>query len=73
MGMKHACILGVALVACCSLVRTQTVPLNGKQSGPSKPCETADSKVLPFCDTRLGLDDRIEDLISRLTIDEKVR
>lgn len=40
---------------------------------PERACNAeAASAVLPFCDPALPLDDRIEDLIARLTVEEKV-
>lgn len=40
---------------------------------PERACNAeAASAGLPFCDPALPLDDRIEDLIARLTVEEKV-
>jgi hypothetical protein len=36
------------------------------------PCEKTEFSALPFCDTNLGIDDRVSDYISRISLDEKL-
>lgn len=77
--MAPAVVLAVALL----LLVVPAAPASGSSlasaasaSGAAgkRPCSAEGATAgLPFCDPSLPLDDRIEDLLSRLTFDEKVR
>jgi beta-glucosidase-like glycosyl hydrolase len=44
----------------------------GNVPPPSRPCDLDPAKSLPFCNTALSYDQRVKDLLARLTVDEKM-
>ena len=67
--MPPALVVAAAAAGAAAASTAASPPL-----APERACSTeATSAGLPFCDPALPLDDRIEDLIARLTVEEKVR
>ncbi|XVF64749.1 hypothetical protein PTKIN_Ptkin09bG0191900 [Pterospermum kingtungense] len=68
--MNHQKLSLLALIHICLLL------LVSAQSADQPPfsCDSSDplTKSYPFCKTTLPIDDRVQDLISRLTLDEKI-
>jgi hypothetical protein len=64
----------VAVVGSLSLVpsATHNSTLQAYGQGPVPGCNTPETQALPFCDTSLPLEDRVNNLISLLMPEEKV-
>ena len=46
---------------------------HGSSKGVALPCTTEPSQSLPFCNTRLSIEQRVDDLVARLTLQEKAQ
>lgn len=74
MNRKKLTILVVLLVAVViAVVITLAVVLTRKSNEESRIiCDKSQNTDLPFCDSNLTIDSRIRDLVSRLTLQEKI-
>ncbi|KAJ6685536.1 BETA-D-XYLOSIDASE 7-RELATED [Salix purpurea] len=68
MRLQNWC-LGILL-----LIHTASLHLYVESTQPPYSCDSSDpsTKVYPFCQTKLPISQRVEDLVSRLTLDEKI-
>jgi len=48
-------------------------PAPAPSTGAYRGCELANTTSLPFCDSSLSMDERAADLVSRMTLDEKLK
>ncbi|KAJ6631270.1 Beta-xylosidase/alpha-L-arabinofuranosidase 2 [Pseudolycoriella hygida] len=74
MNRRNKIILAVVLVAVVIAVVVTVVVLVTRKSGEDTRiiCDKSRNSDLPFCDSSLSFDSRIKDLISRLTVEEKI-
>ncbi|KAL8514095.1 hypothetical protein ACS0TY_013277 [Phlomoides rotata] len=72
--MRHF-IRNLGLIS--SIISSILLVINAESNGHPPPPFSCDSsnpstKSFPFCDTNLSIDERVHDLVSRLTLDEKI-
>lgn len=73
MNRKKIALLVVIVAIVVALVVTLSVVLTRKSSEESRIiCDKPQNRDLPFCDSSLTYDLRIRDLVSRLTLQEKI-
>ena len=61
------------LLAAASLAASASASSSSAGPAAERACSAGGGAAeLPFCDPSLPLDDRVEDLVGRLTVDEKV-
>ncbi|KAI5597766.1 hypothetical protein BDE02_02G087300 [Populus trichocarpa] len=70
MRLQNLCLRILILIA----IHTTSLHLYVESTQPPYSCDSSDpsTKLYPFCQTKLPISQRVEDLVSRLTLDEKV-
>ncbi|XP_051126370.1 probable beta-D-xylosidase 7 [Andrographis paniculata] len=66
---------GMASLLCITALLSFTPAVSGATTAPPFSCDLSNPSTnsLPFCNTKLPIDARAKDLVSRLTMDEKVQ
>lgn len=70
---KLTVLVSLAVVVVLAIVVTVLVVLLNRRSSENKAiCERSQNSALPFCNSNLPIDTRVQDLIKHLTLDEKI-